>query len=69
MLDNQQERLWLQQQEKGMLSDYQGITQAMKLGDVYLSKTAEIMDSPYGAVYIRMQDNGHDFLTRACLKN
>lgn len=64
LLDNQQERLRLQQQEKEMLSEYQGITQTALLGDVYLSKLAKIMDYPYATLYVRTQDNGQDFLTR-----
>lgn len=64
LLDTQQERVWLQEQANDMLSEYQGITETSELGDVYLSKTAKLIDYPYGILYVRTQDSTEDYLTR-----
>ena len=64
LLDKQQERMWIQDNANNLMSQYQGITQVSELGDIFLSKTAEIIDYPYGAVYIRTQEHDQDFLVR-----
>lgn len=67
LLDTQQERVWLQEQANRMMAGYQGITQIAQLGDVFLSKTAEIIGYPYGTLYIRTQEEKEDYLTRVAV--
>ncbi|MFD5021549.1 CHASE3 domain-containing protein [Paenibacillus sp. NPDC058367] len=64
LIDTQQERIWIQDHANDLLSRYQGITRVSQLGDIFLGKTAEVIDYPYGALYIRMQDHDRDMLNR-----
>lgn len=64
LIDTQQERIWIQDHANDLLSRYQGITRVSQLGDIFLGKTAEVIDYPYGALYIRTQDHDRDMLNR-----
>ncbi|WP_339245409.1 CHASE3 domain-containing protein [Paenibacillus sp. FSL R10-2796] len=64
LIDMQQERIWIQDNANDLLARYQGITQIPKLGDIFLGKTAEVIDYPYGSLYVRTQEHEQDFLKR-----
>ncbi|MDH6371240.1 two-component system chemotaxis sensor kinase CheA [Paenibacillus sp. PastF-3] len=64
LIDMQQERIWIQDHANDLLSRYQGITLVSQLGDIFLSKTAEVIDYPYSALYIRTQEHDQDLLNR-----
>ena len=67
LLDTQQERVWLQERANEMMAEYQGITRIPELGEIYLGKTAQVIDYPYSALYIRSQESGQDLLTRVAV--
>lgn len=67
LLNNQQEREWFQEQANGLMEGYQGVTAIAKLGDIFLSKTAEMIGYPYGTLYIRSQECGQDYLIRSAV--
>lgn len=64
LIDTQQERIWIQDHANDLLSRYQGITRVSQLGDIFLSKTAEVIGYPYSALYIRTQEQYQDLLNR-----
>ncbi|MEK3877892.1 CHASE3 domain-containing protein [Paenibacillus sp. FSL M7-0420] len=67
LLNSQQEREWFQERANGLMEGYQGVTTIAKLGDIFLSKTAEMIGYPYGTLYIRSQECGEDYLTRSAV--
>ncbi|MEK3740741.1 MULTISPECIES: CHASE3 domain-containing protein [Paenibacillus] len=64
LIDTQQERIWIQANANELLARYQGITHISQLGDIFLGKTAEVLDYPYGSLYVRTQDHDRDFFKR-----
>ncbi|AWV36303.1 CHASE3 domain-containing protein [Paenibacillus odorifer] len=64
LIDTQQERIWIQEKANDLMAKYQGITRVSQLGDIFLCKTAEVIEYPYGALYVRSQEHDQDFLKR-----
>ncbi|MEK3863357.1 CHASE3 domain-containing protein [Paenibacillus sp. FSL H7-0716] len=64
LIDTQEERIWIQEKANDLMAKYQGITRVSQLGDIFLCKTAEVIEYPYGALYVRSQEHDQDFLKR-----
>ncbi|WP_081393897.1 CHASE3 domain-containing protein [Paenibacillus odorifer] len=67
LIDTQQERIWIQANANELLARYQGITHISQLGDIFLGKTAEVINYPYGSLYVRTQDHDRDFFKRVSI--
>lgn len=65
LIDTQEERIWIQEKANDLMAKYQGITRVSQLGDIFLCKTAEVIEYPYGALYVRSQEHDQDFLKKS----